>query len=66
MVGEHAMTSVEKTFHDPLIEQLRVTRQRLVKEYGGLDGWIDHLKAEQDKQKEKPVDLQTESEDPQV
>ncbi|MGD0518194.1 MAG: hypothetical protein ABSA26_11725 [Thermoguttaceae bacterium] len=53
------MTSVEKTLHDPLIEEVRATRQRLVEEHGGLNGWIDHLQEEQNKQKEKPVDLRT-------
>jgi len=58
------MSSAEKTFHDSLIEQVRAARQRLVEEHGGLDGWIDHLQTEQNKQKEKTVDLQTEKKRP--
>lgn len=51
------MSSIEKTFHDPLIEEVRATRQLLVEEHGGLDGWIDHLQTEQNKLEKKPVDL---------
>ena len=28
---------------DPLIDEVRETRQRLVREHGGLKGWFKHL-----------------------
>ena len=28
---------------DPIVEEVRRVRDELVKTYGGLDGWIDHL-----------------------
>ena len=29
---------------NPLIDDVRKTRQRLVEEHGGLQGWLDHLR----------------------
>lgn len=28
---------------DPIVDEGRRVREELVKKYGGLDGWIDHL-----------------------
>ena len=28
---------------DPIVDEVRRVRDELVKTYGGLDGWIDHL-----------------------
>lgn len=28
---------------DPIVDEVRRVREELVKKYGGLDGWIDHL-----------------------
>ena len=28
---------------DPIVDEVRRVRHELVKKYGGLDGWIDHL-----------------------
>jgi len=28
---------------DPIVDEVRRVRDELVKQYGGLDGWIDHL-----------------------
>lgn len=28
---------------DPIVDEVRRVRDELVKKYGGLDGWIDHL-----------------------
>jgi hypothetical protein len=47
------MESAKKTFSDPLIDEIRATRQRLVRQYGGLEGWVRHLQEEQKKHPEK-------------
>lgn len=39
---------------DALIDQVRETRQRLVAEHGGLQGWVKYL---QERQKEHPERL---------
>ncbi len=36
---------------DPLIDQVRETRARLVREHGGLRGWVRHL---QELQRQRP------------
>ena len=36
---------------DPLIDEVRETRQRLVREHGGLKGWFKHLR---DRQRRHP------------
>ena len=40
---------------DPLIDDVRKTRQRLVEEHGGLQGWLDHLRELQQQHPEKLV-----------
>ena len=40
---------------DPLIDDVRETRNRLVQEHGGLDGWLEHLRALQQQHPEKVV-----------
>ena len=30
---------------DVIVDEVRRVREELVKRYGGLDGWIDHLQA---------------------
>ena len=31
--------------HDVIVDEVRRIRDELVKRYGGLDGWIQHLQA---------------------
>ena len=31
--------------NDVIVEEVRRVRQELIKKYGGLDGWIQHLQA---------------------
>jgi len=38
---------------DPLIDQVRETRARLIREHGGLRGWVRHLQQEQQIRAEK-------------
>lgn len=40
---------------DPLIDQVRGTRQRLIEEHGDLRGWVDHLQQMQRQHPEKLV-----------
>ena len=39
----------QQKFSDPLIDQVRETRAKLVKQYGGLRGWCRHLQQVQKK-----------------
>jgi hypothetical protein len=39
---------------DPLIDEVRETRARLVREHGGLRGWVEYLQEQQQKRPEKP------------
>jgi len=38
------MTGEEEEVPDPLIDEIRETRRRLVEQYGGLRGWAEHLR----------------------
>jgi len=40
---------------DPLIDEVRERRARLVREHGGLRGWMDHLRKVQREHPEKLV-----------
>jgi len=40
---------------DPLIDDVRKTRHRLVQEHGGLEGWLEHLRALQQEHPEKLI-----------
>ena len=40
---------------DPLIDQVRETRQRLIREHGDLRGWVEHLQQLQQQHPEKLV-----------
>jgi len=40
-------------FSDPLIDEVRERRRRLVRDHGGLSGWVAHLRREQEKHPEK-------------
>lgn len=46
---------------DPLIDEVRATRERLVREHGGLRGWVEHLKQ---LQKQHPDRLVSRGEQP--
>ena len=39
---------------DPLIDEVRNTRDRLVREHGGLRGWVAYLQEQQRKRRKKP------------
>jgi len=47
----------KKPQSDPLIDQVRATRERLVREHGGLRGWAAYVRREQAKHPEKLVSL---------
>ena len=38
------MTEEKGHVLDPLIDEVRRTRERLVREHGGLRGWFEHLR----------------------
>ena len=38
---------------DPLVDEVRATRKRLVRERGGLSGWVAHLRKRQEQHPEK-------------
>ncbi len=40
---------------DPLVDEVRATRKRLVRERGGLSGWVAHLRKRQEQHPEKIV-----------
>jgi hypothetical protein len=41
---------------DPLIDEVRETRARLVRQHGGLRGWVAHLR---EQQKNRPMKRQS-------
>jgi hypothetical protein len=45
----------KKKLSDPLIDEVRATRERLVREHGGLHGWVAYVRQEQAKHPEKLV-----------
>lgn len=49
------MKQTEEPFSDPLIDDVRARRRRLVREHGGLSGWVAGLRCEQEKHPEKLV-----------
>ena len=49
------MKEKDEQFSDPLIDEVRARRRRLVREHGGLSGWVAHLRREQEKHPEKLV-----------
>ena len=49
------MTKHEREASDPLVDDVRATRERLVREHGGLKGWVDHLRKLQRKHPDKVV-----------
>ena len=49
------MNQRERQTSDPLIDQVRQTRQRLVGEHGGLRGWVEYLQQLQKQHPEKLV-----------
>ena len=44
---------------DPLIADVRANRRALLREHGGLAGWVAHLRREQEKDPEKLVPSKT-------
>ncbi len=49
------MKSQKTEAGDPIIDEVRATRQRLVHEHGGLRGWGDYLRSRQERHPEKVV-----------
>jgi hypothetical protein len=49
------MKPKQKTLSDPLIDEVRATRERLVREHGGLRGWAAHLRELQAQHPDKLV-----------
>ena len=41
--------------HDVIVDEVRRVRDDLVKKYGGLDGWIQHLQAMDRERRKKPT-----------
>jgi hypothetical protein len=48
---------------DPLIDDVRQTRRRLVEQHGGLRGWVKHLQELQSQRADKLVRLRQGSAD---
>ena len=42
---------------DPIVEEIHRIRQELLKKYGGFDGYVKHLFEEQEKRKDRLVNL---------
>jgi len=42
---------------DPIVEEIHKIREELLKEYGGFDGYFEHLLREQEKRKDRLVTL---------
>jgi len=49
------MKEPRKPLSDPLIDEVRARRGRLVREHGGLRGWAAYIRQEQAKHPEKLV-----------
>ena len=49
------MSEEETRDSDPLIDEVRATRERLVREHGGLRGWMEYLRELQQQHPEKLV-----------
>ncbi len=47
------MSNKPRKLHDPLIDEVRERRARLVKEHGGLRGWVEHLRKLQQEHPER-------------
>ena len=48
------MDQIKSPMPDPLIDEVRQTRARLVSEHGGLRGWVAYLQEQQRKRPKKP------------
>ena len=44
--------------HDVIVDEVRRVREELVKRYGGLDGWIEHLQ-EMDRERARKAKQRT-------
>ena len=53
------MSKDNKQLSDPLIDEVRERHRRLVREHGGLRGWVAHLHQEQEKRPGKLVPPKT-------
>jgi hypothetical protein len=50
------MTNSQVPRRDPLIDDVRETRERLVREHGGLVGWVRYLQELEKEHPERVVD----------
>lgn len=48
------MDQPKTVMRDPLIDEVRETRARLVREHGGLRGWVVYLQEQQQKRPKSP------------
>ena len=49
------MSEERERDRDPLIDEVRATRERLVREHGGLRGWMQHVRKLRGQHPEKLV-----------
>jgi hypothetical protein len=42
-------------YDDPIIDEIHEIRRQLLEEHGGLKGFMNHLRAEQEKMKDRVV-----------
>ena len=49
------MTQRQEEFKDPLIDEVRERRQKLLEKYGGMEVWFRHLQEEQRRNPPKHV-----------
>jgi hypothetical protein len=48
------MDRPKTAMHDPLIDEVRETRASLVREHGGLRGWVAYLQEQQRNRPKRP------------
>lgn len=52
------MTEQPGPYSDPLIDEVRARRERLVREHGGLRGWMEYLRKQQEEHPERVISLE--------
>ncbi len=43
---------------DPVVEEVHETRERLLEEYGGMEGFLEHIRQMQEQMKDRVVRLE--------
>lgn len=46
---------------DPVVEEVHHTRERLLEEYGGMEGFLEHIRQVQEQMKDRIVRLEPKS-----